>query len=110
MITFKWRRYYIDKKKPFPAYDWKAGERTAFNIDVDGDNIVVNGYSMPVKEDKRFTYTFTWSCKKTFIRAQGGAEGLYKFLDGGKDNCWTAYVGDIVNWVVTFGKKQEVTA
>lgn len=106
MTTFKARKMEIDRRKPFPRTNWKSGEWTVFNIDVDGDNIVVDGYSMPVKEDREFAF----QCKKTFIKARGGAEGLYKFLDKEKNGCMVALVGNIVNWIVTFGKRKEVTA
>lgn len=105
MITFKWRRYYIDKKKPFPVYDWKMGEWTEFTVEADGDNIVVNGHSMPVKESREYA----WQCRKTFIRAEGGAQGLYKTIE--KEHSWNGLVLDVVNWIENFGKtRKEATA
>lgn len=102
MITFKWTRYYIDKKKPFPVYDWKVGEWTTFTVEVDGDNIVVNGHSMPVKYSNG---EYAWQCRKTFIRAEGGAEGLYKMIEEGHD--WNGYILNVVNWIENFGKIRE---
>lgn len=100
---FRGRRYYIDKKKPFPSCNWKAGEWTEFTVKTDGDNIVVNGYSMPVKDDNEYAF----QCKKTFIKSQGGAQGLYRQIE--KEHGWNGLILDVVNWIVNFGKKEATT-
>ncbi len=94
-------RLTIDKKKPFPRNNWESKGWTVFHVEVDGDNIVVDGYSMPVKKDREFAV----SCKKTFIKAQGGAEGLYKCIDSWKG--WNCHADEVCSWIVTFGKRKR---
>lgn len=101
MITFRGRRYCIDRKKPFPVYDWKMGEWTTSIVEVDGDTIVVNGHSMPVEDSKEYA----WQCRKTFIRAKGGAQGLYRSIE--KEHSWNGLILDVVNWIENFGKTRE---
>lgn len=103
-MTVTARRCTFDRKKPFPVYDWKEHERRDFTVEIDGENIIVDGYSMPVKEDREFTF----SCKKSFIKAIHGAEGLYKFIDKEKSGAMECYVRNIVNWVMVYGKKENI--
>jgi hypothetical protein len=87
----------------FFEFDIELGERERdFTVEIDGENIIVDGYSMPVKEDREFTF----SCKKSFIKAIHGAEGLYKFIDEEKSGAMECYVRNIVNWVLVYGKKE----
>lgn len=103
MMEVKALRLTIDKKKPFPRSNWESKGWTVFRVEVDEDNIVVDGYSMPVKEDGEFAV----SCKKTFVKAQGGAEGLYKRIDRWKS--YSCIAGEVCSWIVTFGKRRENT-
>ena len=93
--------YSIDKKKPFPVYDWKGDGWRDFIVEQKRESLVVDGYSIPIKEDNEFVF----SCKKTFIKARGGAEGLYQYLQNKHTAC--SFKSQLLSWIVTFGKREE---
>lgn len=91
----------------------KFGERhevKSWGISADGDNIIVDGYSMPVTEDP--TREYVMQLRRKFIRATNGIDGLLKFME--REIEWTPDYQDgrgvtqIVNWVTTYGKKENI--
>lgn len=63
-------------------------------ITTDGDKIIIDGEAVKVIENPEYTYKIN----KTCISAQGGAQGLYNFMEDliREDfaRCWTEAVID----------------
>ncbi len=78
-----------------------------FIVKVDGDNIIVDDYSMPVKKENGSFYAFVFSAKKTSIKASGNAAELYDFIVKEKDGVFSCYIWNLVNWIINFGKASK---
>lgn len=104
MITATCRRYEIIGNKFGDMHEIRT-----WNIEADGDAIIIDGYSMPVKADE--SRQFVYQLRKTFIRAKGGLDGLVQYIRW-EIGRWPEYqngqgVCQLVNWVTTYGKKKE---
>ncbi len=90
----------------------KFGERhevKSWDISADGNNIIVDGYSMPVEEDP--TGEFVFQIRRKYIRANNGIDGLLKHIRWEIERSPVYQCGrgvtQIVNWVTTYGQKKE---
>ena len=103
-MTATTRRYDIKGGKFLEGHEVRKWE-----VSRDGDNLIVDGYSMPVEEDP--TREFVFQLRKTFIRAKDGIDGLMRYMEREIRQSPTFQCGrgvcQIVNWVTTYGQKKE---
>lgn len=103
MITYTETAFNLETRQSEPVARWTI-ETTAADL----LTVSRNGEQKTVKivPDAAFAY----SLKKTYIRAAGGAEGLYKTLDRwAAESCPSCWLGKVLRWAFFDCKPAKIT-